>query len=110
MGKAGDSGWAIGLMTGTALDGEVDVALVRTDGQTIDTFGPATTFAYGAGDRAVLAEAVQAAITWNFDGPEPGILARAEALVTELYAGAVEAALAQAICNGRTSGLSAGTG
>ncbi|MFT6308847.1 MAG: anhydro-N-acetylmuramic acid kinase, partial [Halioglobus sp.] len=27
-----DSSWAIGLMTGTVLDGYIDVALLKTDG------------------------------------------------------------------------------
>ena len=90
----GRSGWCIGLMTGTALDGEVDVALVRTDGRSIEAFGHAMTVPYGAAERAVLAEAVQAAIAWDFDGPEPASLATAETLVTDLYAKAVEAAIA----------------
>ena len=28
--------WAVGLMTGTVLDGNIDVALLKTDGETID--------------------------------------------------------------------------
>ena len=32
--------WAIGLMTGTVLDGNVDIAMLRTDGETIEEFGP----------------------------------------------------------------------
>ena len=33
--------WAIGLMTGTVLDGNVDIAMVRTDGESIEEMGPA---------------------------------------------------------------------
>ena len=32
--------WAVGLMTGTVLDGNVDVALLRTDGELVQHFGP----------------------------------------------------------------------
>ncbi|MBI3446841.1 MAG: anhydro-N-acetylmuramic acid kinase [Magnetospirillum sp.] len=37
---------ALGLMSGTSLDG-VDIALVETDGETIQRLGPAATIAYG---------------------------------------------------------------
>jgi anhydro-N-acetylmuramic acid kinase len=37
--------WALGLMSGTSLDG-VDAALIRTDGEAITDFGPALTVAY----------------------------------------------------------------
>ena len=37
--------WALGLMSGTSLDG-VDAALIRTDGEIITDFGPALTVAY----------------------------------------------------------------
>lgn len=59
--------WAIGLMSGTSLDG-VDAALLKTDGQKIEAFGHALTVAYpqafqqelrvliaGQGDRAEIA-------------------------------------------------------
>ena len=29
--------WSVGLMTGTVLDGNIDVALLKTDGETIET-------------------------------------------------------------------------
>ena len=44
---------AIGLMSGTSLDG-VDVALIETDGERIAAFGPARTFPYAEADRAGL--------------------------------------------------------
>jgi hypothetical protein len=39
--------WALGLMSGTSMDG-VDAALVRTDGETIAEFGPSV---FHAGPR-----------------------------------------------------------
>jgi anhydro-N-acetylmuramic acid kinase len=81
--------WAIGLMTGTALDGFVDTALVRTDGASVAEFGPFELFAYSDADRALLAEAITQARAWGFEGPEPAIFAEAEALITRIYADAV---------------------
>lgn len=45
--------WAVGLMSGTSMDG-IDVALVRTDGETVAEVGPALTLAYDEGLRARL--------------------------------------------------------
>ena len=44
---------AIGLMSGTSLDG-VDVAWLETDGHTIEKFGPAATLHYDDALRADL--------------------------------------------------------
>lgn len=85
--------WCIGLMTGTALDGEIDVALLETDGTGITSFGPFLQVPYGDTDRQVLSDAVQAALNWEFDGPEPAVLASAERLITRLYAHAVRTLL-----------------
>jgi anhydro-N-acetylmuramic acid kinase len=88
--------WSIGLMTGTALDGFVDVALIRTDGESVMEFGPFALFPYSDEDRAVLQDAVAAARVWAFDGPEPAIFADAEATITRIYASAIMQLLAQA--------------
>lgn len=40
--STGQPVWALGMMTGTSMDG-VDLALVRTDGETIGDFGPSWT-------------------------------------------------------------------
>ena len=37
--------WALGMMSGTSLDG-IDAALIRTDGETVDECGPALTVPY----------------------------------------------------------------
>ena len=58
---------AIGLMSGTSLDG-VDAALLETDGETIARFGPGCETPFEPDERAVLKAAVDAALVWRFDG------------------------------------------
>ena len=48
--------WAIGLMTGTVLDGNIDVALLRTDGETVESFGAYTLAPYPRSIRDTLEE------------------------------------------------------
>jgi anhydro-N-acetylmuramic acid kinase len=81
--------WAVGLMTGTVLDGNIDVALIRTDGETVETFGAYRLAPYPPGLRDLLADTLAAARAWNFDGPEPPIFAQAEAALTDAQAEAV---------------------
>ena len=69
--------WAIGLMTGTVLDGNIDIAAIRSDGETIAEFGPWRLAPYDAPVRELLAKAVEAALSWRFEGPEPAIFAEA---------------------------------
>lgn len=85
------SGWAVGLMTGTVLDGEIDAVLLRTDGARVAEYGPFRAFRYEAGVQALLEEALEAARRWNFEGPEPTAFAEAEARLTEAQAAAVAA-------------------
>ena len=84
---------AIGLMSGTSLDG-VDVALIETDGERVAAFGPARTFPYAEADREVLRHAVEEARGLRDRDDRPGRLAEAERLVTLRHAEAVEAFLA----------------
>lgn len=81
--------WAIGLMTGTVLDGNVDIALLRTDGETVSEFGAYTLAPYGDELRALLVDTLQAARAWNFEGPEPAIFAQAEQALTRAQSQAV---------------------
>jgi len=88
--------WTIGLMTGTVLDGNIDIAMIRTDGETIERFGPFTLAPYSAEIRALLEETLAQARQWNFTGPDPAIFARAEAALTRAQAEAVRDFVADA--------------
>ena len=68
--------WAVGLMTGTVLDGNIDVALLKTDGETIAEFGPYTLAPYQKSIRVLLERALSEAREWNFGASEPGDLPR----------------------------------
>ena len=52
--------WFAGLMTGTVLDGRIDIALLRTDGRSICEFGPYGLTPYDAAMLARLEECLQA--------------------------------------------------
>ena len=81
--------WFAGLMTGTVLDGEIDVALIRTDGHEITEFGPSGMVPYPDRLRHRLAECVEAAAAWDFDGPEPAIFGELEIEITIVQSDAV---------------------
>lgn len=93
--------WTVGLMTGTVLDGNIDTALLRTDGETVEAFGPFQLYPYDAETRALLVRCLDEARDWAFDGPEPAIFQEAEARITKAQSEAVarlvdEAGLAMA--------------
>ena len=94
--------WAVGLMTGTVLDGMIDIALLRTDGETVQKFGPWTLAPYPSEIRGLLAAALAAATEWRFTGPEPAIFRQAEDALTRAQSAAVSDFL-------RQSGIDAGT-
>ena len=81
--------WAIGLMTGTVLDGNIDIAALRTDGETVAAFGPWQLARYPEAVQVLLPQAVAAAGDWRFEGSEPAIFAEAEAALTGAQSEAV---------------------
>ncbi len=87
--------WAIGLMTGTVLDGMVDVAAIRTDGVDVQELGPWKLMPYAPELRKLLSETVTAALEWQFEGPEPPIFRAAEEALTRAQADAVKQFLAE---------------
>ncbi len=88
-----EAGWAVGLMTGTALDGVVDAALLYTDGVEILKFGPWLLHPYGEALREQLAQATAAARRWAFHGPAPALFAAVTPAYTRACAEAVAAVL-----------------
>lgn len=86
--------WAIGLMTGTVLDGMIDIAAVRTDGIGIRELGPWRLAPYPAGLKALLEDALAAALEWRFEGAEPAVFRAAEQALTAAQSGAVAAFIA----------------
>lgn len=85
---------AIGLMSGTSMDG-VDVALVDTDGERIQATGGSVYLPYSAQEREVLRGALVDAGAITLREQRPGRVAEAEAIVTRTHAEAVEALLSQ---------------
>ena len=89
--------WAIGLMSGTSMDG-VDAAMVLTDGESVEAFGPAGGLGYRDGDVPNLA---RVAADWTRYRPPAGEalaaeLAAAECEVLRVHAEAVARVLAGA--------------
>lgn len=80
-----DTGWAIGLMSGTSLDG-IDAALIQTDGNEVKLRGESLTLPFTEEQRSRIREAVYMR----------GDLARIEQEVTLLHAEAVRELLKKA--------------
>lgn len=92
----GEMQWCVGLMTGTVLDGNIDVALLQTDGTRIGAFGPYALYPYDAHTNDLLAHCLAEGLVWSFDGPEPAIFAEAEARITAAQSDAVARLVAEA--------------
>jgi anhydro-N-acetylmuramic acid kinase len=84
---------AIGLMSGTSMDG-IDVALIETDGESVNRFGPSALHFYQDHEVALLRRAMEAAPALKARDARPGVIADTEAMSTALHASAVNTFLA----------------
>ena len=85
---------AVGLMSGTSLDG-VDVALIETDGKQIKAFGPSGYRPYTDRERSLLLQALTEAVDLTKRDARPGILRDTERAVTIAHAEAIAIFTAQ---------------
>lgn len=76
-------------MTGTSLDA-VDMAVLETDGEAIEAFGPAGERKLSDRTRELALQATAAALSWPRGAPEPAIFAEAAHAVTEEHLVAAE--------------------
>ncbi len=84
---------AIGLMSGTSMDG-VDVAAIETDGRVVSEFGPTLFRPYSDAERAAIRVAVEEAPAIGHRADRPGELILAERVVTAAHIDAVTTFLA----------------
>ena len=79
---------ALGLMSGTSLDG-VDVAIIETDGTEIIRFQDAAELAFDEKDRLALQAVTRDALAWQFEGAAPDSFESGEAVVDRVHHDAI---------------------
>jgi anhydro-N-acetylmuramic acid kinase len=83
----------LGFMTGTSLDA-VDMAVLETDGETIQAFGPAGERKLTDETRDIMLAATYEALRWPRGAAQPAVFAEAARLVAEEHLAAAEGFLA----------------
>ncbi|WP_031235545.1 anhydro-N-acetylmuramic acid kinase [Asticcacaulis sp. AC402] len=84
----------LGFMTGTSLDG-IDLAILETDGEAIETFGPWAENAMPPRVRDVLENAVRAALAWPRGAAEPPVFEEARRVLVGFHLEAADYFLRQ---------------
>jgi len=64
------------------LDGNIDVALLRCNGDRVDTFGPDMLIPYRASTLELLRQSLHEAQAWQFGSEEPAVFAEAQRQLT----------------------------
>ncbi len=75
---------ALGFMSGTSMDG-IDAALIRTDGETVEHFGPTCSSVFTPAQRRLLMAAVDVAGTMKSRHTRSAVLAEAEDFITTAH-------------------------
>ena len=83
--------WAAGLMSGTSLDGTIDVALIKTNGNFVEKFSISKSFPYDKKLVKKIRECIIIAREWNFKGDEPEVFRATEEMITLAQAEAMTA-------------------
>jgi anhydro-N-acetylmuramic acid kinase len=85
----------LGFMSGTSLDG-VDAALIETDGERVEAFGPAFVSPFTPDERAAITFATAEALVWNGFGDVPASFDAAATAVLVAHLRAAEQVIAAA--------------